>query len=71
MKRPGVFLQYGSYKQLSMSVLRHSEQRADRKICGELIIKRGLKRQARKRKLVTDHEMKEVLERLLNESQCD
>jgi integrase len=49
----------------------HSEQRADGKICGELIIKRGLKRRARKRKLVIDHEMKEVLERLLQDSQCD
>ncbi len=49
----------------------HSEQRADRKICGELIIKRGLKRRARKRKLVIDHEMKGVLERLLKDSQCD
>src|SRR5271169_3346843 len=49
----------------------HSKQRADGKICGELIIKRGLKRRARKRKLVIDHEMKEVLERLLKESQCD
>jgi integrase len=49
----------------------HSEQRADGKISGELIIKRGLKRRARKRKLVIDHEMKEVLERLLKDSQCD
>jgi len=49
----------------------HSEQRADGKICGELIIKRGLKRRARKRKLVIDHEMKEVLERLLKDSNCD
>ncbi len=49
----------------------HSQQRADGKICGELIIKRGLKRRARKRKLVIDHEMKEVLERLLKDSQCD
>jgi integrase len=49
----------------------HSEQRADGKICGELIIKRGLKRRARKRKLVIDHEMKEVLERLLKDSQCE
>jgi integrase len=49
----------------------HSEQRADGKICGELIIKRGLKRRARKRKLVIDREMKEVLERLLNQSHCD
>jgi integrase len=49
----------------------HSEQRADGKICGELIIKRGLKRRARKRKLVIDHEMKEVLERLLKDSKCE
>jgi integrase len=49
----------------------HSEQHADGKICGELIIKRGLKRRARKRKLVIDHEMKEVFERLLKDSQCD
>jgi integrase len=37
---------------------------------GELIIKRGLKRRARKRKLVIDREMKAVLERLLKESDC-
>jgi len=49
----------------------HSEQRADGKICGELIIKRGLKRRARKRRLVIDYEMKKVLERLLRDSQCD
>ena len=49
----------------------HAEQRADGKICGELINKRGLKRRARKRKLVIDHEMKEVLERLLKDSKCD
>jgi integrase len=49
----------------------HSEQRAEGKICGELIIKRGLKRRARKRKLVIDHEMKDVLERLLKDSHCD
>jgi integrase len=49
----------------------HPDQRADRKICGELVIRRGLKRRARKRKLVIDHEMKEVLERLLKDSQCD
>ena len=48
-----------------------TEQRADVKICGELIIKRGLKRRARKRKLVIDHEMKEVLQRLLKASRCD
>ena len=48
-----------------------SEQRAEGKICGELLIKRGLKRRARKRKLVIDHEMKEVLEQLLKDSHCD
>ena len=31
----------------------------DQKVSGELIIKRGLKRRARKRKLVVDHEMKQ------------
>src|SRR5580658_3067457 len=49
-------------------VVLHSEQHADGKICGELIIKRGLKRRARKRKLVIDREMKEVLERILEKS---
>src|SRR6266849_4539972 len=49
----------------------HPEPLADRKICGELIIKSGLKRRARKRKLVIDHEMKEVLERVLKDSECD
>jgi hypothetical protein len=49
----------------------HLEHGADGKICGELIIKRGLKRRARKRKLVIDQEMKKVLERLLKDSQCD
>jgi len=43
----------------------------DRKVCGELIVKRGLKRRARKRKLVIDPEMKKVLEPLLRESRCD
>ena len=49
----------------------HSKQPAEGKICGELLIKRGLKRRARKRKLVIDHEMKKVLERLLKDSKCD
>jgi integrase len=49
----------------------HSDERADPKICGELIMKRGLKRRARKRRLVIDHEMKGVLERLLKDSECD
>src|SRR5438552_3707641 len=38
---------------------------------GELTIKRGLKRRARKRKLLIDREMKAVLERLIKESDCD
>jgi hypothetical protein len=38
------------------------------KVSGELTIKRGLKRRARKRKLVVDREMKAVLERLMKQS---
>ncbi len=41
------------------------------KTSGELTIKRGLKRRARKRKLLIDREMKAVLERLIKESDCD
>jgi integrase len=40
-------------------------------VYGELTIKRGLKRRARKRKLKIDREMKEVLEQLIAVSQCD
>ena len=43
----------------------------DANVCGELTIKRGLKRRARKRKLVIDCEMKEALESLLRVSLCD
>ncbi len=43
----------------------------DANVCGELTIKRGLKRRARKRKLVIDPEMKRVLESLLWDSRCD
>jgi site-specific recombinase XerD len=43
----------------------------DGNVYGELTIKRGLKRRARKRKLLVDGEMKEVLERLMAESECD
>jgi hypothetical protein len=46
----------------------HSEQCGDGKICGKLIIKSGLERRARKRKLVIDHEMKHVFERLVEDS---
>jgi len=38
---------------------------------GELTIKRGLKRRARKRKLVIDREMKAVLEQLVKQSNCE
>jgi integrase len=38
---------------------------------GELTIKRGLKRRARKRKLVIDREMKAVLEQLVKQSDCE
>ena len=41
------------------------------KASGELTIKRGLKRRARKRKLVIDREMKAVLEQLVNQSDCE
>jgi Phage integrase SAM-like domain len=43
----------------------------DASVCGELTIKRGLKRRARKRKLVIDPEMKKTLASLLRESRCD
>ena len=36
-----------------------------------LTIKRGLKRRARKRKLIIDREMKAVLEQLVNQSDCE
>ena len=39
-------------------------------VCGVRNIKRGLKRQARARKVRIDTEMKEVLERLMGISQC-
>ena len=37
---------------------------------GDLVIKRGLKRRARKRVLKINEEVKEVLERLVTESKC-
>ena len=43
----------------------------DPNVCGELTVKRGPKRRARKRKLVVDREMKEALEPLLRGSRCD
>jgi integrase len=41
------------------------------RLYGSLVIKRGLKRRARKRTLEIDFEMKEVLEELLATSKCD
>jgi integrase len=41
------------------------------RLFGSLVIKRGLKRRARKRTLEIDSEMKEVLEALLATSKCD
>jgi integrase len=49
----------------------HPTHLEERRIYGELTVKRGLKRRARKRKLVVDREMKEVLERLITRSACD
>jgi hypothetical protein len=43
----------------------------DEQVCGELMIKRGLKRRARKRKLIVDREMQEVLVRLIGQSKCE
>jgi hypothetical protein len=41
------------------------------RVYGSLVIKRGLKRRARKRTLEIDREIKEVLEALLAVSECD
>ena len=49
----------------------HPEPLDDANVCGELTIKRGLKRRARKRKLVIDPAMRESLEPLLRVSLCD
>ena len=49
----------------------HPEPLDDANVCGELTIKRGLKRRARKRKLVIDPAMREALEPLLRVSLCD
>jgi integrase len=49
----------------------HRVHQGNGKVLGELTIKRGLKRRARKRKLVVDREMKAVLERLMKQSDCE
>ena len=41
------------------------------KIYGEVIVKRGLKRRARRRKLLVDGEVKQILEGLIAQSKCD
>ena len=43
----------------------------DGKIYGEVTIKRGLKRRARKRKLLVDGKVEQILERLIADSRCD
>lgn len=43
----------------------------DGKIYGEVIVKRGLKRRARRRKLLVDGEVKQILESLIAQSKCD
>jgi site-specific recombinase XerD len=49
----------------------HPTAQEDGTVWGELTIKRGLKRRARRRKLVINREMKEVLESLVARSECD
>jgi hypothetical protein len=56
LARPSGICRNEMLKLMKDCVCFYSEQLADRKICGELIIKRGLKRRARKRKLVIDHD---------------
>jgi len=41
------------------------------KVYGEVLVKRGLKRRARRRKLLVDGEVKQILERLMAQSQCE
>jgi len=48
-----------------------SQKPTDGRIYGLLLIKRGLKRRARKRELAVNDEMKDVLEALLSRSQRD
>jgi integrase len=43
----------------------------DGKVYGEVLVKRGLKRRARRRKLLVDGEVKQILERLIAQSQCE
>jgi site-specific recombinase XerD len=43
----------------------------DGKVYSEVLVKRGLKRRARRRKLLVDGEVKQILERLIAQSQCE
>jgi integrase len=43
----------------------------DGEVYGEVLVKRGLKRRARRRKLLVDGEVKQILERLIAQSQCE
>jgi len=47
------------------------EADADGKRYGEVTVKRGLKRRARRRKLLVDGEVKEILEHLIAQSECE
>ena len=51
--------------------VRIEDTQADAGIFGMLVIKRGLKRRARKRRLPIDIEMKRILEKHLSRSECD
>jgi hypothetical protein len=43
----------------------------DGKVYGEVLVKRSLKRRARRRKLLVDGEVKQILGRLIAQSQCE
>ena len=46
------------------------ESDANGRVYGEVTVKRGLKRRARRRKLLVEGEVKQILERLIAESRC-
>ena len=56
---------------LMKDCVRIDDRQAEEGIYGTLLIKRGLKRRARRRQLPIDIEMKKVLEKQLSRSQCD
>jgi integrase len=61
----------GEMLHLMKDCVRFYTEPVDGDIYGTVVIKRGLKRRARKRTLEIDREMKEVLEALLAVSECD